>query len=293
MIPTYNCAAYLRETLASVLSQDPGPERMQIEVVDDCSTKDDPEAVVQELGGGRVGFHRHPHNLGLTGNFNACLARSRGEWVHLLHGDDCVLPGFYQVMGHTLAAHPEVALAFCRSFTITEHGDIEILSPRTRELEQGGCRFPPMHLENPIRTPSAVVRRAFYEKYGGFDPRFSHTADWEMWMRATVVGGAVAVNQPLAAYRLFSTNHSGRLARTADNLQEYVRLAQTAEQEGRTEVNWRQFRRMVATCAAAQAKTFAKIGDREAARANWRFWRRWVTWPGWLEYWGRRLLYGG
>ena len=48
MIPTYNCARYLRETLASVLAQDPGPEVMQIKVIDDCSTLDDPEAVVTE-----------------------------------------------------------------------------------------------------------------------------------------------------------------------------------------------------------------------------------------------------
>ncbi|MGH2416194.1 MAG: glycosyltransferase, partial [Microcystaceae cyanobacterium] len=39
MIPTYNCANYLRETLASVLAQDPGSEVMQIEVVDDHSSK--------------------------------------------------------------------------------------------------------------------------------------------------------------------------------------------------------------------------------------------------------------
>jgi|SRR5581483_9724411 len=38
LIPTYNCANYLRETLASVLAQDPGPAVMQIQVVDDCST---------------------------------------------------------------------------------------------------------------------------------------------------------------------------------------------------------------------------------------------------------------
>ena len=37
MIPTYNPRAdYLEETLWSVLKQDPGPDQMQIEVVDDC-----------------------------------------------------------------------------------------------------------------------------------------------------------------------------------------------------------------------------------------------------------------
>jgi len=50
MIPTYNNDEYLRRTLASVLSQDLGPERMQIEVVDGCSTRGDSAAVVEQLG---------------------------------------------------------------------------------------------------------------------------------------------------------------------------------------------------------------------------------------------------
>ena len=43
MIPAYNCARYLRQSLESVLVQDLGPSHMQIEVVDDRSTEDDPE----------------------------------------------------------------------------------------------------------------------------------------------------------------------------------------------------------------------------------------------------------
>src|SRR5206468_9339134 len=43
MIPTYNCGDYLRRTLQSVLAQDPGPDQMQIEVVDGSSTKHNPE----------------------------------------------------------------------------------------------------------------------------------------------------------------------------------------------------------------------------------------------------------
>jgi len=114
MIPTYNCAGYLEATLRSVLAQDPGPEAMQMEVVDDHSTADDPEEVVTRLGGGRVGFHRQPVNVGVVANLNTCLQRSRGEIVHLLHGDDFVLEGFYRTLGDRLREHPEAGAAYCR-----------------------------------------------------------------------------------------------------------------------------------------------------------------------------------
>ena len=122
MIPTYNCAKYLVKTLESVLEQDPGPEQMQIEVVDDVSTKDDPEAVVRELGKGRVQFHRQEKNVGPTPNFNTCLKRSRGYWVHILHGDDFVLPGFYAKLSRMIARHSQVALASSRVFSSMKTG---------------------------------------------------------------------------------------------------------------------------------------------------------------------------
>ena len=79
MIPTYHCADYLAHTLRSVLRQDPGPDAMQIEVVDDRSERDDPERVVRDVGGGRVSFFRQPQNVGHVRNFNTCLQRSRGR----------------------------------------------------------------------------------------------------------------------------------------------------------------------------------------------------------------------
>src|SRR6266480_475240 len=79
MIPTYNCGDYLRRTLGSVLSQDSGPEQMQIEVVDGCSTKDDPKAIVEKLGRGRVGFSRLTSNQGAAYTFNTCIERARGH----------------------------------------------------------------------------------------------------------------------------------------------------------------------------------------------------------------------
>ena len=58
MIPTYNRARFLDQTLRSVLAQDPGPERMQIEVIDN-STTDAVRAVVSQLGSPRVQAKPH------------------------------------------------------------------------------------------------------------------------------------------------------------------------------------------------------------------------------------------
>ena len=67
---------------------------MPIEVIDDLSVQDDPAAVVREIGDSRVTFFRQPANVGPQANFTTCVQRARGYWVHLLHGDDMVRPGF-------------------------------------------------------------------------------------------------------------------------------------------------------------------------------------------------------
>src|SRR5687767_1808527 len=122
MIPAYQCGAFLSDTLRSVLAQDPGPEAMQIEVIDDASDED-LEAIVRAVGKGRVGFHRQPSNIGHIANFADCLKRSRGEIVHLLHGDDLVLPGFYQALERGFA-DPAVGAAFCRWKVIDAAGTV-------------------------------------------------------------------------------------------------------------------------------------------------------------------------
>ena len=81
VIPTYNCANYLKETLASVLAQDPGEAIMEIIVVDDHSTKDDPEAIVKEFGQGRVKFIRQEKNVGKVKNYETGLTASRGRYI--------------------------------------------------------------------------------------------------------------------------------------------------------------------------------------------------------------------
>ena len=134
---------------------------MQIDVVDDHSTADDPEDVVARLGGGRVGFHRHPENLGVVGNLNACLRRSRGEIVHLLHGDDLVLEGFYQTLDDRLREHPDAGAAYCRHLYMDERGrrlDVAPLEPPWSGILADGARFLATEQRIMTRASSSVAR---------------------------------------------------------------------------------------------------------------------------------------
>jgi len=214
MIPTYNCALYLRHTLAGVLAQDPGPDAMQIEVIDDHSTRDDPAAVVEELGRGRVTFYRQPANVGSIRNFDTCLLRSRGRLVHLLHGDDCVRDGFYRTMRRPFDEHAEIGAAFCRQIMIDEDGHWQEIT----KLEQCHSGILPNWVEKIARgqrltPPGIVVRRTVYEHLGGFDQRIScYGEDWEMWVRIAAHYPIWHEVEPLALYRV---KRRGSLSRAA------------------------------------------------------------------------------
>jgi glycosyltransferase involved in cell wall biosynthesis len=177
MIPTYNSGKHLRQTLESVLVQALDEAEMQIEVVDDCSTLDDPEALVREVGKGRIAFHRRAQNGGHIANFNTCVARSRGHLVHILHGDDYLLPGFYERITAGTEARPDLAFFATRAFYINEEGVIDGITPRVPSLESGGTDVSAFFYETPTQFPGVVVRRSCYEHLGGFLPELPYLTD--------------------------------------------------------------------------------------------------------------------
>jgi glycosyltransferase involved in cell wall biosynthesis len=218
MIPTFNCAHYLEDSLGSVLAQDPGPSAMQIAVVDDGSS-DDPEAVVVRLAAGRVEFHRQPANLGVVHNLTDCIRRSRGEIVHLLHGDDAVRPGFYETMGQAFDLRPDIGAAFCRQIFIGPDGQWRAISPLER-VGSGVLEDAAAHLavEQRIMTPSICVRREVYEQLGGFHHELLCAEDWEMWVRIAAHHAVWFEVEPLALYRMHDDSNTGRNVRTGADI---------------------------------------------------------------------------
>jgi glycosyltransferase involved in cell wall biosynthesis len=223
VIPTYNCAAYLEVALGSLRGQ--GIDAAQVLVVDDCSTEDDPEAVVAEHGWPGVGFHRQPRNLGLLGNFRSCVQLAERPWVHLLHGDDFVLPGGYFALDAVLRAHPDARFLLGRSVLVGEDGQWDGVTRLIADAPSGALPYDPMRWRlNPVQFAGVVFRRDAYEQVGGFHDAYVHCADWSLWWRLARAVPTAYTNTAVGAYRRFGANHTAGLIRSAANLREGLDL---------------------------------------------------------------------
>jgi glycosyltransferase involved in cell wall biosynthesis len=201
MIPVYNCAAYLEETLQSVLLQDLGEDAMQIQVVDDASTDMDVKALVEKIGKGRVEYFRQSTNIGSLRNFETCINHAHGHLVHLLHGDDRIMPGFYAKMTKMHERYPQIGAAFSRYASISEEGDRlwlpEILD-KEGVLDNWLVRIAQ---HQPIQYACMTVRRDVYEKLGSYYGT-SYGEDWEMWVRIARYYPVAYTPELLADYRV-------------------------------------------------------------------------------------------
>jgi len=214
VIPTYNCAQFLKQTLKSVLAQAPGETLMEIIVVDDHSTKDDPEAVVNEYGKGRVQFYGQPKNIGKSSNYGFGINLSKGHYIHLLHGDDTVELGFYKTIADLFKEQPKASAVFCRCNYINADnrkiGETELLIPKSGIINNFIERITVWQL---IQPPSVVFKREVYEDLGGYDIRLEYIEDWEFYVRVALNYKFIYTPEILANYRIFSENSSSKSAK--------------------------------------------------------------------------------
>jgi len=306
MIATYNSGRYLRDALESVLAQDRSPEEMQIELIDGGSTQDDPEPLVRELGKGRVAFHRLVQNRGPAETFNTCIARARGHWIHILHGDDLVCPGFYDSYTALMRAYPHANMIVGQTIIIDEnlcwrglHGPIP---------PPGGGPLPDLMERlvtcQRVQFPGVVVRRSAYEAVGGYCALFRHACDWEMFFRVARSGSVVCAGRPYAFYRRHGESETSRQVIMAEDIREtylvaLLNLATFGDEPAVAEVGtWREglANRAEATAWLLDSKA-CLIGRLNQARWAWTLdptpRRLYMLGASWLKYWLAAACPGG
>ena len=89
IMPSYNTAEYIAESIESVLNQT--YENWELIIVDDCST-DNTDEIVQQFDDERIKYHKNKKNSGAAVSRNRALKLARGKWIAFLDSDDLWLP---------------------------------------------------------------------------------------------------------------------------------------------------------------------------------------------------------
>lgn len=271
MIPTYNGNPdYIRQTIRSVLAQDPGQDKMQIMLVDNGSSRVDYKKLVDECGQGRVEYHRHASTIKYLENFNSCINLARGEYVHLLHDDDTVDSGFYTKVEAAFTLHPELGYVFTRHKFMNQDGKVFTLSPLEKEK--------PGVVENWIDViatrqsvyyASVVVPRSVYVREGAFNNIFNTCAeDWEMWVRLAVRYPVYYIPEPLANVRIHSDSMSKSLFQSGSIIAESRKAIDTFSEmlpEAKRQKLEKAARRHIAKVGFSYANSFAGTGNTKVA----------------------------
>lgn len=90
IMPSYNTAKYIAETVQSVLAQT--YQNWELIIVDDCSTDDTDEVVRPYLSDSRIKYLKNEKNSGAAVSRNRALREAQGKWIAFLDSDDLWMP---------------------------------------------------------------------------------------------------------------------------------------------------------------------------------------------------------
>ncbi len=207
-IPVRNGELYLRQALESALSQS-GID-FEVIVVDNAST-DSTWMLLQIIAAkdGRLRVFRNRKNIGLVGNFNACLQYANGEYIKFLCADDLFLSDCLRRMSKALDEDISISLVTCGRQLIDASGVVfgSDFFYKSEKTFSGGkvisrCLFG----TNYIGEPTAVMFRR-KTALRGFREDLAHLMDMEMWFYLLEQGKLFCLPESLCAIR----RHSGQM----------------------------------------------------------------------------------
>ncbi len=230
LIKAYNHAAYVRQTVQSVLDQ--SFVDFEIVVTDDGSSDGTPE-ILQGFSDPRIDVLALPMNQGIPAAMNATLARARGAYLAILNSDDWALPERLARQVAFLDANPQIDAVFGMPHPVDERGEptaayndfaamLELAGmPREAWLRQF------FFAGNGLCSPTAMIRRSAYDRAGLYDTRLTALQDLDMWIRMLVAGCRFDIlPEPVTAFRIRDDAANASAYGMASNLRTEFELTQ-------------------------------------------------------------------
>ncbi len=186
IIPCYNHAAYIADTVNSVLSQ--SFTDFELLIADDCSS-DNSREILRAIKDSRVKCIFPEKNMGTVRVLNSLIAASCGEYIATLGSDDIWQKDKLQKQVDLLDGNPDIGACFSWVDIIDENGNPTDKADVGEDTFNADIRSRGELLRrfydtgNCICHSSALVRRSVQDAVGLYNPALRQLHDYELWVR--------------------------------------------------------------------------------------------------------------
>ena len=180
IIPAYNRADYINQTIDSVLNQ--SFQDFELIVVDDGSTDGTYEKI--KAYGSQLTLLEHSghENRGQSASINKALKVASGKYIIILDSDDFWELNKLQIQVDYLEANPEIGLVYTNGYGTDSHGEItyKYHSADHQEPNDPNAVLLDCYMALPV---NAMVRKSVYDAVGFFNEEYRAAQDHDMLIR--------------------------------------------------------------------------------------------------------------
>lgn len=217
--PSYNTAAFLRQTIESVRAQTYANWEMLI--VDDCST-DETDDVVASFDDERIRYFKNERNSGAAVSRNRALREAKGKYVAFLDSDDLWTPDKLEKQIRFMQGNGV-------TFSYTNYEEMDEQGRRTGVLWTGPRRIGRLRMRtfNYMGCLTVMYDREAIGLVQIADLKKRN--DYALWLRVSRKATAVLLPETLAVYRVRS---SGSITNRGQSPMRLVRFHYALWREG-------------------------------------------------------------
>jgi glycosyltransferase involved in cell wall biosynthesis len=212
VVPNYNHAHYLPESLGSIAAQTRAPDRVII--IDDCST-DDSTAVISRFLADHPTWQliRHETNQGVVRGQNEALALAETGWIGYLGADDVLHPTYLEKALAAAERSPDAGL-ICACCEIIGPAQGRKLRPMmlpaaaSTMMTPADVRRALLSGDNYFSGTTSLYRCGALRALGGFDVKLGSFSDAFLARRLALTFGFYFLADILGYWRIHGQNYS-------------------------------------------------------------------------------------
>jgi len=263
VLPTYNYARFLPESVGSVLSQTYA--HYEVIVVDDGSTDNTKDVLNPCMQ--KIRYIKLEQNKGLPIARNTGIRSARGEYIAFIDADDIWLPEKLQTDIEYFDKQQNAGMVYSKQVNIDEHGGV-IDADVKKRLPSGNIFIQLFSEQNFVISSSVVVRKNVFETTGLFDEQLVNCQDWDMWLRIAFYFNVTGINKTLVKYR--HNPHS--LSKNRNNVLKYQKIIidkmYNNFKDKENGIHEKLYKKRLASHYAKVGRYYLRTGDKNRAHEN-------------------------